>query len=232
MQQEAHTYKNLTLAECFDLYNSYWTPQGNAIILVRNQSVQMTAGSSLLMYVSIIPRSDDWGKNMWALGNGTGTFIAKSPVEPIQSWYLGPPKYAVSHCLVRDPQELQTKCRFEYSPIIMFVICAMNMIKWSVMLCIWALGRYQSREVHQDNKEVLYTLGDAIASFMRKPDRTTRDMGMATKHDFLSKRSWGTRFTKRRPEFQSPPPARRFEKEKRQWRHAASLQRWIVLVVL
>lgn len=62
MQQDAHTYDRLNVSACFNLYDDYFTPQGNVIVLVKNGSVQSPPDDSLLMYVSIVPRSDDWGE--------------------------------------------------------------------------------------------------------------------------------------------------------------------------
>ncbi|KAK2010406.1 hypothetical protein LZ32DRAFT_619960 [Colletotrichum eremochloae] len=134
MQDAASTYEKLNLSACFDLYDDYWKPQGDAIILVKNESVQSTPDDSLLMYVSIVPRLDDWAKNMWALGNGSGTFLAMSPPKPVTKWFLGPKHYEVSRCLVQPPASLDVKCRFEYSPPIMFTIILMNLLKVLVML--------------------------------------------------------------------------------------------------
>ncbi|KAL0778617.1 hypothetical protein CaCOL14_004875 [Colletotrichum acutatum] len=169
IQRNASIYEERNISACFDLYDDYFNPQGNAIILVKNESSQSPPEDSLLMYVSIVPRSDDWSKNMWALGNGTGHFAALSPPKPVTKWFLGPPYYEVSRCIVQQPEGLSANCRFEYSPPIMFTICIMNMIKAAIMLSIWALRRWQNPKKQNQAKEVLYTLGDAIASFMREP---------------------------------------------------------------
>lgn len=221
-------YLNKTVSECFDLYDDYFAPQGNVLIFVKNQTVQTPPEDSLLMYVSIIPRSDGWGKNMWALGNGTGAFVALSPPKPVTEWFLGPPHYEVSRCLVQPPALLATQCRFEYSPWIMWVVCSLNLIKALVMLFIWAFRRWQAKALVDEKKEVLYTLGDAISSFMRVPDEKTQNMCLATKHDFTTKRTWRNRLVKE-PVSTSQEP-REFKVESKRWMAAASLRRWIVLI--
>jgi hypothetical protein len=232
MQQDAISmpYQRLNISDCFKLYDDYWAPQGNALIFVGNQSVQTPKDDSLLMYVSIIPRSDDWAKNMWALGNGTGQFTVTQPPQPVTCWLLGPPHYSVSHCLVQPlrPESAAARCRFEYSPPIMFTICFLNFLKAGVMLVIWLLRRWQNQERHDADKEILYTLGDAISSFMRRPDETTRHMGLATKWDFMSKRSLSKRLVKQAP--QPPAAPRSFQDEKYPWWHAASYNQWFVLL--
>ncbi|KAK3689186.1 hypothetical protein B0T22DRAFT_440679 [Podospora appendiculata] len=245
MQAEAQAghYEERNTSSCFDLYDDYWQPQGNGIIFVKNASSVPSAAAaddddSLLMYVSIIPRSDDWAKNMWALGNGTGNFTAVSPPKPVTAWYLGPKRYEVSHCLVQPPAQIVSRCRFEYSPQIMFTVCVLNLVKAFVMLCIWVLRKWQydttNREPGQTedsenlDKQILYTLGDAIASFMRVPDPTTVDMGLATRDDFLQKRTWKNKLMR---EAAKPPlQPRQWKKESTHWRKAASPRRWFTFV--
>lgn len=221
-------YSNKTISECFALYDDYFAPQGNAVILVKNESVQTPTNDSLLMYVSVIPRSDDWGKNLWALENGTGNWVALSPEEPVTAWFLGPPMYEVSSCLVQPLDVTTTSCRFEYSPWIMIIICSLNFIKALVMVCVWILRRWQYRERQDAQKEILYTLGDAIASFMRNQDSTTKNMCLASKDDFLSRRTWKSRLVKAHPSPSQEP--REWNYDSRRWMAAASLKRWLILL--
>lgn len=240
IQQAAPTYTEMNISACFDLYDDYWKPQGNLIILVKNETLQSPPNDSLLMYVSIVPRSDDWSKNMWALGNGTGNFVALSPPKPVTRWFLGPKHYEVSSCLVQPPEGLSAKCRFEYSPPIMFTICIMNMIKAVIMLSIWVLGRWQDSKRRDKAKDVLYTLGDAIASFMREPCKQTAHMGLATKYEFLTTRTLKNRFVRQPPSILKnsendpapEPEAQAFKLHAKQWRSAASIRRWIILLLM
>ncbi|KAK1757299.1 hypothetical protein QBC47DRAFT_442112 [Echria macrotheca] len=229
-------YVERDLSSCFALYDDYWQPQGNVVVLVKNASLQSPPEDSLLMYASVIPRMDDWAKNMWALENGTGPgWVARSePLpQPITKWYVGPHRYEVSRCLVQPPEQLQTHCRFEYSPGIMFTIVSMNFVKALIMLAIWVLRRWQEplkAKTDPRETEVLYTLGDAIASFMRFPDETTRDMGLASKYDFEHRRRWETRFVKQAP---SPPSEPRvYSLSAKRWHSSVSLRRWLTAVFI
>jgi len=232
MQDDAinHMYKNMSVTDCFNLYNDYWTPQGNALILVKNESVQSPANDSLLLYVTIIPRLDDWAKNMWALKNGSDrrAFTLTQPDGNITTWFLGPQRYEAAYCLVQPTASAVSKCRFEYSPQIMFTICILNFVKAAVMLSVWSLRKWQAKVQKDPEKEVLYTLGDAIASFMRQPDSTTIDMAMMTKEDFLTRRTWQSRFTKLPPAAEKGP--RKWKSEPKLWMKAASVKRWLILV--
>ncbi|KAK6225711.1 hypothetical protein QIS74_01758 [Colletotrichum tabaci] len=232
MQQDAQTYKEMNISACFALYDDYWQPQGNALVLVRNETLQSPPEDSLLMYVSVVPRSDNWGKNMWALGNGTGRFVAQSPPGDVTKWFLGPKYYEVDRCLVQPPESLRTRCRFEYSPPIMFTICIMNFLKASIMLCIWVMRKWQNRQQRDQAKQVMHTLGDAIASFMREPCEHTKDLGLGTKYDFLTTREWKNRLVRCPPTVlaEETHEARTFKVEVKYWRSAASLKRWVILL--
>ncbi|KAK4211282.1 hypothetical protein QBC37DRAFT_402664 [Rhypophila decipiens] len=241
MQAEAQAgrYQERNLSSCFDLYDDYFQPQGNGIIFVKNASVQSPPNDSLLMYVSIVPRLDNWPKNMWALGKGDGGFNAVSPQHRYQvtTWYLGPKRYEVSHCLVQPPEQIASRCRFEYSKGIMITICVVNVVKAVIVLFIWGLRKWRhdgpNREPAQRaeglENEVLYTLGDAIASFMRVPDPTTIDMGLAGRDDFVKKRTWKSKLMNKSPALPSEP--RQWKYETRHWREAASPRRWFTFVL-
>ncbi|KAK9419885.1 hypothetical protein SUNI508_06891 [Seiridium unicorne] len=241
MQQAAmsNTYEQRNVSACFDLYDDYWAPQGNGVFFVKNESVQTTANNSLLMYVSIFPRYDDWAKNMWAISNGTGSFVANSPTSPVTTWYLGPPHYEVSHCLVQRMESSTNRCRFEFSPPIMFAVCSLNFLKGGVMICVWVMRKWQNRDrqgLSEQEKsqamrdQILYTLGDAIASFMRKPDPSTKDMCLASKEDFLWKRPLSKQLRKQAPE--PSRDARAWILEPRLWMSSASLKRWCILLFI
>ena len=225
----SNKYEELNVSACFDLYSDYWAPQGNAVILVANQSVQTPANDSLLMYVSVIPRSDNWAKNMWASANGTGRYVSTSPESPVTKWYLGPKQYKVSRCLVQPPENIEVRCRFEYCRPIMITICVLNSMKAMVIVFIWGLRRWQDRAQRDLDQDVLYTLGDAVASFMRRPEQRTRNMCLATKYDFESKRAWKNRLVKKRPELNTDPRPWK-EDQKLFWMKSASRRRWFILV--
>jgi hypothetical protein len=223
-------YQNLSVANCFARYADYFEPQGNVVILVKNESLQAPADDSLLMYVTIIPRSDDWSKNLWASGNGTQEFILTEPTGDVTTWFLGPPRYEVRYCLAQPPASSSKVCRFEYCPWIMVVVCILNLFKATTMLIIWWLRKWQEKKRDIAKEQVLYTLGDAIASFMRTPDPTTKDMGLATRDNFLRKRTWSSRLVKQGP---NPPlKPQPFHKVSERWYQAASWKRWIILIVL
>lgn len=226
----SYIFKNLS--DCFDIYDDYFAPQANVLVFVKNDSIQDPPTDSLLLYVGIIPRSDDWGKNMWALENGTSRFILKSPAKPVTKWFIGKPHYEVDHCLVQQPPITNKVCRFEYSPWIMYIVCTFNLVKALIMSSTWILRKWQASERRASDKQILYTLGDAIASFMAVPDKETIGLCLATKDNFVRRRRWRQKLTKKPMEEAKKDVKRTWTNTKMRWMSAASLQRWVVLLIL
>ena len=231
------SYKYTNISRCFQIYNDYWAALGNVIIVTNNQSVQGQVDDTLHIFASIVPNSDDWAKNQWATANGTKANTAARTQQPktfpIDTWYLGPGYYNASYCLVQPPATTAERCRFEYAPGIMLVICIINTVKTCVMFSVWylRLRDAQRMPIARHNKEdaVLYTLGDAIASFMQDPDKTTMAMCLATRHDFRRKRD--IRFRSRLLAKPITEP-REWKPQALYWKSAASLNRWVVLLFL
>ncbi|KUI56184.1 hypothetical protein VP1G_03514 [Cytospora mali] len=232
MQKAATTkeYLRKNVTECFDVYNDYFAPQGNVLIFVKNASIQTPPTDSLLLYVGIMPRYDDWAKNMWAVENGTAHFVLLPPKGPVTVWYIGKPHYEVDHCLVQQPSISSSICRFQYSPWIMWIICLFNFLKASVMLWVWLIRKWQEGAKEDSQKQILYTLGDAIASFMRNPSPETEGLCLATKQDFLSQRTWKNRLVKQWPVPSREP--RPWAYQPKRWMQAASLRRCILIMVV
>lgn len=232
------SYTRTNVSQCFEIYDNYWATLGNVIIVANNESIQGQKDDTLLLYASIVPNSNDWAKDQWARANGTKVSTrarTQAPkVLPINTWYLGPGYYNASYCLVQPPATTAERCRLEYAPGIMVVICIINTVKTIVMFSVWYLRLWDAHKrpmAHRDNEDaVLYTLGDAIASFMRDPDMTTVAMCLATRHDFRRKRD-----ARLRSHLVAKPivePREWIKPQSLFWRSAASLHRWIVLLSL
>lgn len=232
-----NSYTMTNISQCFQIYDNYWAALGNVIIVANNESVQGQKDDTLLIYASIVPNSDDWAKEQWARANGTKVRTrdrTQAPkVLPIDTWYLGPGYYNASYCLVQPPATTAERCRFEFAPGIMVVICIINTVKTGVMFGVWysRLRDAHKRPIVHRKKEdaVLYTLGDAVASFMRDPDRTTVAMCLATRYDFRRKRDVRLRSRLLAKLITEP---REWNPQSLFWRSAASLHRWIVLLSL
>lgn len=230
-------YDQLNVSACFDYYSHYFTPQGNGFIFVKNESVQDPPTDSLLLYVSVIPRNDDWGKNLWAMNNGTlhhARILTSSPTL-VTKWFVGKPHYEVDHCLVQRPPWSEERCQLQYSPWILWTCCISNLIKVLVMVSIWiaartAVSNKDGRPSVSGKDQPLCTLGDAIASFMKEPDPTTKGMSTATMQDF-NVPMLSQCFRLSRESVPCPRWPRPWYPKRKQWRHAISLERWLVFLL-
>lgn len=227
MQKAAATERYIVknVSQCFDLYNHFFAPQGNVLVYIKNDSVQIPPTDSLLLYAGIIPRHDSWLKNLWALANGTGEWTSNSPENPVEAWFVGEARYEIDHCMVQQPALATSVCRFEYSPWIMWIVCSFNFVKFCVMFSVWYKRRSQAKARKRWREQVIYTLGDAIASFMRHPEPKTKDMCLATRDDLKTGR-------KVPPTTQSNPIPRPWTNKPKRWGQAASRLRWTVLLAM
>jgi hypothetical protein len=199
MQQNSSTtgmYLKMDASDCYTAYADYWAAYGNLVVVAKHQSVQ--SNDSLLIFASVIPRSDNWAKNGWAQASafeGPDDGIIPNP------WVLGPAEYEVDYCLVQPPATNDDRCQFEYSPQIMVIICVINFIKAFIMFVTWVMRTYQWEQPSNtdDDSEVIYTLGDAISSFMRKEDPHTKGMCLATRDDFVTRKSLKKKSSDQKP---------------------------------
>ncbi|KAG0646007.1 hypothetical protein D0Z07_7768 [Hyphodiscus hymeniophilus] len=116
--------------------------------------------------------------------------------------------HPISYCLV---EEVEEECRLQFSLIIMLVVILANATKAVVMFITW----------RQLRTPTLVTIGDAITSFLDKPDTTTAGICLATRRDILaSKGQWKSQGAKQWI------PVRQF------WFRAASIKRWLTCNIL
>ncbi|KAF5860649.1 hypothetical protein ETB97_001282 [Aspergillus alliaceus] len=111
--------------------------------------------------------------------------------------------YSIDYCL---SEKVEEHCRLMYSPLICVIIIACNATKAVCMLFTLRLRR----------EDLLFTIGDAIASFLKHPDTTT--LGRS----FMDRRSAKRYFSKPTAVKSEPLPSRR------RWFYAASGRRWAV----
>ena len=119
---------------------------------------------------------------------------------------LSDPQNWLQYCLSVPAEE---HCRLQFSLAIMIVVIICNLIKTVCMSTIaW-----------KQDPEPLVTLGDAIASFMDRPDVTTKGNCIAGKTRFEKSKSWDSL-------------SRRWESTSLLWFRATSSRRRIVCNIL
>jgi hypothetical protein len=139
----------------------------------------------------------------------------------------GPGVVIPSHCLVKP---VDAHCELYTNIPICVVIIACNIIK---LVCMYLAARVR-------HKEILLTIGDAIASFLDKPDATTKGksgMSRAECRAILVQNLVGSSYD---TQFISPPPEHAspfgiisiVSLRRRRWYHAVGWRRWTVTIFL
>ncbi|KAI8627230.1 hypothetical protein F5Y19DRAFT_183173 [Xylariaceae sp. FL1651] len=241
-------YQMKNVSDCYTLYEDYWAPQlGNVVVVAKNETGASNENDSLLLYTFVVPRYDNYAKNLWAAANGTAKYIAFSPAPPpVTTLYLGPPHYEASYCLVETAAASSVRCRLQYSTHILYTVTSLNFLKLLVLLFVWTSRKRAEKrrkamseawdtgvdieeQVLARRESALSTLGDAIASFTQEPDETTENMCLATKEDF-QKRKWWNRQKKEEPNAHTHP--RKWTMSHKRWMSAATFSQWGCLIFL
>lgn len=112
--------------------------------------------------------STHWKNNSWAqavsLQSATDE-VACAPDFPRP--HTGP-KYPVEYCLSR---KLTEQCELLFSPAVCLVVIVCNLSKIACMLLA----------ARSDRTDVFLTVGDAVASFLTRPDPFTERMGLVSR---------------------------------------------------
>lgn len=128
--------------------------------------------------------------------------VKKKAVEA-STWHMN--KRPILYCL---SQPVEEQCRLQFSVHIMAIVIVCNFVKLIVMGYIaW------QRPLN------LVTVGDAIASFLDKPDQTTKGNCLAGKTRFWKTKNWDM-------------ITMRWDLVTRYWFHAASKKRWLICNIL
>lgn len=143
-----------------------------------------------------------WKNKSWAEDvriQDTGIACAlETAIPPI-------PALKVDYCL---SQKVDEKCQLLFSLPICLTIILCNIIKIACMLMT----------AHDDRKEIFLTVGDAISSFLKKPDRTTKDRCLLSRRNISGK---GPYRWDRADQYRLPPRPTPFWPRRRRWKSAA-----------
>ena len=181
--------------------------------LIRDSTVDASGGHanncslSILLLTNCDPSGVINNAQDWSIRIGNGTQLAIS--YEVVSSPLNETKEIetrVQYCLSKREEE---HCKLQFSLAIMIVVIICNLIK---TICMSSIAWKQ-------DLEPLVTLGDAIASFLDRPDVTTDGSCIAGKTQFIKGRSWGLHLS-------------RWDPKLLRWFRAASLRRWLFCNVL
>lgn len=137
-----------------------------------------------------------WKNSSWAEDIRIQNTGIAHALETVNSSF---PALSVDHCL---SQEVDERCQLLFSLSICLTIIICNIIKIACMLMT----------VYDDRKEIFLTVGDAISSFLKRPDRTTEHRSLLPKRN-ISERS--PQCWERPDKERSPPQLATFRSTKR-----------------
>lgn len=208
--QGSTKFTNLTSAQCVEAYATNFVSQyGNVILISSNPN---TSNSSIISCSFIghqheIPYSwvcgDGWSADPHIHGQQQQVCTLTNATQGLSTWTVD--RSSIDYCLVHKVSEA---CELNLSRTIMFVVIGMNIAKVCIMiLTVWKL-----------QEPTLVTIGDAVASFLERPDTTTKGMCLAKKTDFI-RESWNLR------------PPKVWSPKKYFWFRAASVNRWTTCIL-
>ncbi|PWW73703.1 hypothetical protein C7212DRAFT_359553 [Tuber magnatum] len=155
-------YDDLTASNCTKIYNTEFMSNNRNLILITKLSSNDTHKNTLLDMVNInstVTSPSDWMCAYNLSGNSRNNRRNKFICDPRE-------KVEISGCKSERTDE---KCKVQFSLGIMTVVICCNLIK----ACSMVMTVVRSRE------PTLVTLGDAVDSFLRIPDPTTKGMCFA-----------------------------------------------------
>lgn len=134
-----------------------------------------------------------------------------------------PRSYSIDHCMTLPVEET---CQLFFSPPICLIVIGCNIVK---LICALLAAR-------ENRKDIFLTTGDAIASFLAKPDPATERVCLLS-GSLVKKRTQGWRKYKGRErksldllETKQETPLRL--PSRKRWFQAASVSRWVYTIIL
>ena len=236
MQEAAldrHTLVNRTKQDCITHYSTSFGVKANVLVVAENTPMPNSsepAGNSSVVAYQQVPATSSSGYQTWTCKDFVNLehvsraqnmcLEHKLTQQGLDDWVMFGHK--TLYCLSEQQTGQKETCRLNYSLVILtgksfeptpdpllsraIAICCLSSIK---CICVVALALWI-------REETLYTLGDAISSFLRQPDRHTKDMGVVAKAVVQNSRDWQTSVSTR------------WNPRSLRWYHAASWKRWLL----
>ncbi|PYI10621.1 hypothetical protein BO78DRAFT_458425 [Aspergillus sclerotiicarbonarius CBS 121057] len=167
------TFQNVSNSECLEKYNVQFNTHLGTLILVAERqyfsnvsSLQATlqGSSSVYDYVKIV------GKSRAEEAIEEGHWKAEGTDWDTYDYYDEPPSIPISHCMRKT---MTQRCRLLFSPSIALAVILFNLAK---VICMYLTAR-------TDRSEIFLRVGDAVSSFLAKPDPTTEGRCLLSRED-------------------------------------------------
>ncbi|PUU76459.1 hypothetical protein B9Z19DRAFT_1194722 [Tuber borchii] len=211
----AQSYDDLTPSQCTTLYNKDFVSSHRNLFLISNYTEDVTHENALLRIDFV--NHDEISPSRWMCSDSPQKSYRCNPNELTSRVASGHP-WLVAPMIMAMPSDaaeisgckserVVEKCKVQFSLGIMIAVICCNLVKACCM--VMAVVRFR--------EPTLVTLGDAIDSFLRIPDRTTTGICFADRQ--FIKKVW-------RYGLQARPRLWRQEGVQRWWR-SVSKTRWI-----
>ena len=201
-----HSIAKLENKECVDTYSAPIITTHSDLVLVLDSDYQDANDSVIWAHQNLYSPLFYYGVSVLcfpAFCAGPGA------ITSLQNVSFGMEDGTVAYVDYCVSKVVREHCKLQFSLTIMIVVIVCNMIKTVCMVMIsW-----------KQEPEPLVTLGDAIASFLDRPDVTTENKCIAGRTRFEGTTYWGLLLSRWHPEHL-------------RWFRAASRKRWIVCNVL
>ncbi|KAL2068529.1 hypothetical protein VTL71DRAFT_14866 [Oculimacula yallundae] len=202
MQKAASTWERLENKECIQAYSdAFVSSRRNVLLISRSESLDNS-----VLYWGASDMNHEMTNNWWICSKtkndgGADSCSPDTLASSASTWEVF--DFPISYCL---SETVDSVCSVQFSEKIMYVVIAFNVIK--VLAMLWILFRY-------DAENILISVGDAMASFLKFQDPTTTSMCLADKRHISS--FWKSRGL-----------AKQFSKIGNFWGTAVSRKRWIL----
>ena len=163
---------------------------GNVIVVtdLANNSLTLNDGSSFLRSFELSSQDDWTTMQQWLCASTEDTqsqYCDPANMQPkAGNWTVevGNSSAAVKYCLSEGVANMDSWCELHFGLDLMIAVCVMNGLKAICILytLVWHL-RWHGPFRKDDH---LVTVGDAVASFLEKPDEYTRGRCMLSAQDF------------------------------------------------
>jgi len=201
-------YEDLTPLECTKAYNTDFVSNHRNLFLITKDSSNTMHNDTILDIIRI--RSNLTLQSSWMCGGNSSWCSTDVPAADLKRGLPWRTKFSTAGEveIARCKSEITDgKCKVRFSLEIMIVVIICNLIK----ACCMITAVVRSRE------PTLVTLGDAIDSFLRVPDPTTKGMCFADR-EFI-KGGWRSVWRTR--------PRKWEQKEVQRWWTSVGMVRWI-----
>lgn len=204
------TLQLLDISQCVNAYATDFQTIYGSLILVTNDTDQ---SQSVAQQTTFLPQ-----ENMRTSASAPYQWICSAQAQVKEhtcsqllsdvkdqvsknSWYVD--RYRVGYCLAERPPQ---RCKLEYSVPLAIIVIVFNLVK-AIIIGYTAASA---------TKKPILTTGDAVASFMQKPDEFTRGQCL------ISRESVKTRPC--RPSYKSST----FNSTPKRWHAAVSVKRYLL----